>query len=203
MTPVSRALIDTIKARCRVCYTCVRECPAKAIRIVEGQAEVLAERCIACGNCVRVCSQQAKQAAGTIGQVKDLLASGATVAACLAPSFPAEFSSVDPRVVVGMLRALGFHLVTEIAFGADLVSRRYRELVLQPDDRRFIATTCPAIVSYVEKYHPALVGSLAPIVSRHYKLRRFFSDSAHSSKALRRAHQQTAKTNEEPNAQTA
>jgi iron only hydrogenase large subunit-like protein/nitrogen-specific signal transduction histidine kinase len=143
----------------------VRECPAKAIRIVEGQAEVLAERCIACGNCVRVCSQQAKQAAGTTSEVKDLLASGATVAACLAPSFPAEFSDVDPRVVVGMLRALGFHLVTEIAFGADLVSRRYRELVLHADDRRFIATTCPAIVSYVEKYHPALVRSLAPIVS--------------------------------------
>ena len=38
-----------------MCYTCVRECPAKAIRIVEGQAEVVAERCIACGNCARIC----------------------------------------------------------------------------------------------------------------------------------------------------
>ncbi|HWT83811.1 MAG TPA: 4Fe-4S dicluster domain-containing protein, partial [Candidatus Methylomirabilis sp.] len=121
MTPASHALIDTIKARCRVCYTCVRECPAKAIRIFEGQAEVLAQRCIACGNCVRVCSQQAKQVVGTIDQVRGLLASGATTAACLAPSFPAEFFDVNPGVLVGMLRALGFHLVTETAFGADLV----------------------------------------------------------------------------------
>jgi signal transduction histidine kinase/Fe-S-cluster-containing hydrogenase component 2 len=165
MTPASTALIETIKARCRVCYTCVRECPAKAIRIVEGQAEVLAERCIACGNCVCVCSQQAKQAVSTMALVKDLLASGARVAACVAPSFPAEFPGVDHRVVVGMIRALGFHLVTEVAFGADLVSRRYRELVLQTTDRRYIATTCPAIVTYVEKYHPTLVESLAPIVS--------------------------------------
>ena len=49
-------LVTTIKERCRVCYTCVRECPAKAIRIVEGQAEVITERCIGCGNCVKVCS---------------------------------------------------------------------------------------------------------------------------------------------------
>jgi len=143
----------------------VRECPAKAIRIMEGQAEVLAERCIACGNCVRVCSQRAKQAVSTMSRVKELLDSGATVAACLAPSFPAEFPDANPRVVVGMLRALGFHLVTEVAFGADLVARQYHELVEKTSGRRFIATTCPAIVTYVEKYHPTLVDSLAPIVS--------------------------------------
>ena len=41
-------LVYTIKELCRTCYTCVRECPAKAIRIVGGQAEVITERCIAC-----------------------------------------------------------------------------------------------------------------------------------------------------------
>ena len=30
---------------------------------------------------------------------------------------------------------------------------------------RYIATTCPAVISYVEQYYPELVGSLAPIVS--------------------------------------
>ena len=165
MTPGNSAFVETIKSRCRVCYTCVRECPAKAIRIMEGQAEVLGERCIACGNCVRVCSQRAKQAVSTMSRVKELLDSGARVAACLAPSFPAEFPDANPRVVVGMLRALGFHLVTEVAFGADLVARQYHELVEKTSGRRFIATTCPAIVTYVEKYHPTLVDSLAPIVS--------------------------------------
>ncbi|HSB71358.1 MAG TPA: [Fe-Fe] hydrogenase large subunit C-terminal domain-containing protein [Candidatus Methylomirabilis sp.] len=165
MTSVTPMFVETIKARCRVCYTCVRECPAKAIRIVEGQAEILAERCIACGNCVRVCSQHAKQAVSTIDRVRQVLGSGVTVAACLAPSFPAEFSEVDPRVLVGMLRALGFGLVTEVAFGADLVAQGYRNLVKRTNGWRFIATTCPAIVSYVEKYHPALVEGLAPIVS--------------------------------------
>jgi len=178
MSPRSNVFVETIRARCRVCYTCVRDCPAKAIRIQGGQAEVVPDRCIACGNCVRVCSQHAKQAVETTDQVKRLLGSGARVAACLAPSFPAEFSDADPEVVVGMLRALGFALVVEVGFGADLVARQYRQLVQTTNGRQYIATTCPAIVSYVAKYHPRLVRSLAPIVSPMVAMAR----------ALRRSH---------------
>ena len=53
-------VINTIKQNCRRCYTCVRDCPAKAIRIEDGQASVVADRCISCGNCTMVCSQDAK-----------------------------------------------------------------------------------------------------------------------------------------------
>lgn len=158
------ALVTTLKERCRVCFACVRECPAKAIRISGRQAEVIPERCIACGNCVRVCSQGAKQAVSSIGQVDELLAAGGPVAACLAPSFPAEFPELDAPRLVGAVRALGFSFVQEVAFGADLVARRYRELLAEPG-RRFVATTCPAVVSYVERYHPRLVPELAPVVS--------------------------------------
>jgi two-component system NtrC family sensor kinase len=157
--------VETIKERCRVCYTCVRECPAKAIRIADGQAEVIPERCIACGNCVRVCSQSAKHAASSVEQVMALLAGEQPVAAILAPSFPAEFGEVDYRNLVGMLRATGFEYVCEVAFGADLVAQRYRTLLATCNGKRHISTTCPAIVHYVERYHPGLVDSLAPIVS--------------------------------------
>lgn len=174
----STGLVRTIRERCRVCYTCVRECPAKAIRIVEGQAEVMPERCIACGNCVRVCSQKAKEVAGSIDAVRDLLAAGETVAACIAPSFPAEFTEVDARQFVGAVRALGFQRVHEVAFGADLVARRYRELLTKADGKRYVATSCPAVVTYVERYHPGLVGSLAPIVS----------PMVATARALRRVH---------------
>lgn len=36
----NRPLVYSVKDLCRVCYTCVRECPVKAIRIIDGQAEV-------------------------------------------------------------------------------------------------------------------------------------------------------------------
>ncbi len=162
---IDKAFITTIKERCRVCYTCVRECPAKAIRIADGQAEVMPLRCIGCGNCVRVCSQQAKKVVNTVEEVLALLAGEAEVAACLAPSFPAAFPDLDHRTLVGMIRMLGFDYVHEVAFGADLVAHRYHELVRTTNGQRYIATTCPSIVGFVERYHPELVDSLAPIVS--------------------------------------
>jgi len=158
-------LVATIPERCRLCYTCVRDCPAKAIRITGGQAEVVAERCIGCGNCVKVCRRNAKQVAGSIDDVRRLLAGPRPVAAAVAPSFPAEFLELTHGRVVGALRELGFDLVCEVAFGADLVARRYAELVSRHPGRRYIATTCPAIVSYVEKFEPELVPNLAPVVS--------------------------------------
>ncbi len=63
----------------------MRECPAKAIRIADGQAEVIPERCIGCGNCVRVCSQDAKQVLGSLDAAAALLAGTAPVAAAVAP----------------------------------------------------------------------------------------------------------------------
>src|SRR5512135_1061689 len=102
-------LVYTIKELCRTCYTCVRECPAKAIRIVGGQAEVIDERCIACGNCTKVCSQGAKVFLNTTDRVIRLLNSCPDVVALVAPSFPAEFAEIpDYTVLVGMIRALGF-----------------------------------------------------------------------------------------------
>ncbi len=159
------SLVSTIRERCRVCYTCVRECPAKAIRIAGGQAEVIDARCIGCGNCVRVCSQGAKRVLDSVDGVRELLAGPAPVAACVAPAFPAEFTELDPPALAGMLRALGFASVHEVAFGADLVAARYRELLDADPSRRWIATTCPAVTSYVERFHPDLVSHLAPVVS--------------------------------------
>lgn len=160
-----KPLVKTIQERCRVCYSCVRECPAKAIKISGGQAEVIIERCIGCGNCVRVCTQEAKETRSSIQEVEQLLVSDRKIAAIIAPSFPAEFPDVHYKNVVGMIRSLGFDLVLEVAFGADLVSREYRKLVSENHDKNYIATTCPAIVSYVERYHPTLVKNLAAIAS--------------------------------------
>jgi iron only hydrogenase large subunit-like protein/nitrogen-specific signal transduction histidine kinase len=158
-------LVYTIKELCRTCYTCVRECPAKAIRIVGGQAEVIDERCIACGNCTKVCSQGAKVFLNTTDRVKKLLESESKVAAIVAPSFPAEFSDIDDyHILTGMIKALGFKSVSEVSFGADLVADRYKKLVTENKDF-YISSDCPSIVNYVKFYHPALVGNLAPIVS--------------------------------------
>ena len=158
--------VRTVKERCRICYTCVRECPAKAIRIANGQAEVIAERCIGCGNCVRVCSQKAKIVLDSKEGVYELLKAGCKTAVILAPSFPAEFVEIGCKRLVGMIRKLGFDYVNEVGFGADLVAGEYHKLLEQGGANcKYIATSCPAIIAYVERYHPDLVKNLAPIVS--------------------------------------
>jgi signal transduction histidine kinase/iron only hydrogenase large subunit-like protein len=165
MPTSNTVLVTTIGEKCRTCYTCVRECPAKAIRILDGQAQVLHERCIGCGNCVRVCSQGAKQAMGSLMPVEALLVGPHRVAAAVAPSFPAEFPGLDEDVFAGMLFDLGFDLVHEVGFGADLVARETRRLMASHPDRRYISSACPGIVTFVERYHPGLADSLLPVVS--------------------------------------
>ncbi len=167
-------LVYTIKDKCRVCYTCVRECPVKAIKIINGQAEVVPERCIACGNCTRVCSQGAKVFLHSQDKVKMLLDSGQEVYAMLAPSFISEFTDFENyRTLVGTLRSLGFRKVFEVAFGADLVALEYRKLIRKKGINGYISSDCPAIVSYIEKYHPELIGSLAPVVSPMVAMSRY------------------------------
>jgi nitrogen-specific signal transduction histidine kinase/ferredoxin len=162
----NKGLVYTIRDQCRVCFTCVRECPVKAIKIINGQAEVLDERCIGCGNCTKVCSQGAKAFIQSGSEMHELFNSGEKVAALIAPSFPAEFEEIeDYKVLVGMTRALGFSYVLEVAFGADLVSSEYRKILEAEPDRSHISSDCPAIVACIEQYHPHLIPYLVPVVS--------------------------------------
>ena len=161
---MSGTIITTIKQNCRRCYTCVRDCPAEAIRIEDGQAFVVDERCIACGNCTLVCSQNAKAYLSGLERASWLLDEDAPVAALLAPSFPAGFSAPAGQVV-GAFKAAGFDYVVEVAQGADLVSRAYADYLEANPTGVHIATACPAVAEYVRKYHPEMVDRLVPIVS--------------------------------------
>jgi signal transduction histidine kinase/iron only hydrogenase large subunit-like protein len=175
--------IETIKQNCRRCYTCVRSCPVKAIRIVDGQASVVPERCIACGRCTTVCSQNAKTCVSGVESALALLDGGAPVAALMAPSYTAEFSETEPERVTGALRASGFRYVIEVARGADRVSAAYRELLQNDPEGSWIATACPAIVERIRKYHPDLAPRLAPIVSpmiaAALEVRKMYGDGVH------------------------
>ncbi len=159
------AVVRTIRDKCKRCYSCVRTCPARAIRIVEGQAEVIEERCIGCGNCVRVCAQKAKDIESGISGTLEFLAGEEEVYAILAPSFPAAFAENEPKQLATALRTLGFDKVIEVAVGADVTAKAYAALFKESSMPTVISTPCPAIVEYIQKFYPSLLLFLAPIVS--------------------------------------
>ena len=161
---MTTGIVNTIRQNCRRCYSCVRECPAKAIRVDGGQAVVIVERCISCGHCVKTCSQNAKIIIdGTAKVLYDILPSGNTIA-ILAPSFAASFPDNYMKIPTA-LRTIGFTKVIETAFGADLISPLYQEYFENNAHEPIISSACPAVYNYIEKYFTELVPNLAKIVS--------------------------------------
>lgn len=157
------SIIATRPGQCRRCHSCIRRCPAKAIRVHEGQAEVIEERCIACGRCLNVCPRGAREVNDNLPRVRDLIAAGNAVL-MLAPSFPAAFHWL-PGQVVAAARRLGFAAVNEVAFGAELVSRAYRRINDSHPDWLTITSACPAAVGYIQDFAPMLIHYLAQLHS--------------------------------------
>jgi len=159
-------VIQTNLARCRDCYSCVRACTVKAVRVRDAQAQVVQELCIVCGTCVRACPQGAKQVRDDRPVVQQAMAEGRPVVASVAPSAPAFFDLTSFAPLEDALKALGFAAAGETAFGAEMVGRAYgRLLATGTGPRPMIATACPVIVNLVEMYYPDLIPHLAPIVS--------------------------------------
>lgn len=159
-------VIQTNVARCRDCYSCVRACPVKAVRVHEAQAEVVQELCIACGTCVRACPQGAKQVRDDRPSVQAAIAAGRLVVASVAPSAPAFFDLTSFTALDKALKALGFAAAGETAMGAEMVGRAHARLLAEgKGPRPMIAAACPVVVNLVEMYYPDLIGHLAPIVS--------------------------------------
>lgn len=168
-------LIETLKDRCHECYACVRNCPVKAVRVKEGQAEVISDRCINCGNCVRVCSQGAKKVKDYIEDAKEVINNSKKVVAGLAPSFPSYNSKADLYDWISYLKVVGFDKVYEVAWGAQLIISEYKKQVRESNEM-LISSPCPVIVNLIKKYYPELVKNIAPIVSPMEALVRYIKE---------------------------
>jgi two-component system NtrC family sensor kinase len=159
------SIVHSVRDRCVGCYACIRNCPVKAIRIHEGRAEVVRERCIDCGFCINVCASRAKQAESDIDRVWQFFNEPGETWAVLSSSFPAILPGYTPGQLVGAIKNLGFTKVLEDSFGAELVGRRYGRFLRETDLKPAISSNCPAVVAYIERYYPSLVGNIVPIVS--------------------------------------
>jgi signal transduction histidine kinase/NAD-dependent dihydropyrimidine dehydrogenase PreA subunit len=151
--------------KCRQCSYCIQICPAKAIKLEKDNITIIPERCIFCGSCLTACPHQALGYESGLAHVREYIAGHEKIVACLDPAFPAVLDVGTARQLVTALKKLGFTEVWEGAFGAELVSQAYRNLLHEEIDRSLISSFCPVIVFYIQKYLPQLIPNIAPLVS--------------------------------------
>ena len=158
-------IVFTRKASCRDCHRCLRACPVKAIRVHDGQAQVVAERCIACGTCIRECPQKAKAYRNDVAEAARLLAESRRVVASIAPSYVGIFEPWERKRLPSALRRLGFAYVAETAVAAGQVAKAGAAYLQARPKQSHVWASCPAVSQYIRRYRPKDAPLLAPIAS--------------------------------------
>jgi len=157
-------LITNNKDTCRECWGCVRYCPARAIRVVHGRAEIAEERCVKCGLCVSECANCGHGVRDDTAAVRELLASGRPVVAVLASEFVAAMHPLSAHEVERLLEGVGFFAVESTCLGEEMVALEYERTHSRPCASLTLRSTCPVVVDWVVKFHPSLASALSPIL---------------------------------------
>jgi diguanylate cyclase (GGDEF)-like protein len=157
-------LISVDETTCRACWRCVRLCPAHAIRVIDGSAEIIGEKCIGCGACVAGCRSGSIRVRNDGAIVDGLLASDRPVVALLASEFAAAMHPMSPDAVEAALAGVGFYAVESTVLGEEVVALEYEARHAATTGVPVIRSTCPVVNDWVRRYHPGLAGALAPVV---------------------------------------
>jgi len=158
LTPVIR--ID--EEKCVNCYACISECPVKYC--MDGSKEKLlinADICIGCGNCIPACHHDARLPIDDTPQLFSDLKRGDKIVAVVAPAIASVFPGKHLNLN-GFLKSLGVKDFFDVSFGAELTVISYLNYIKKKNPRMVIAQPCPAIVGFIEIYHPELIPYLAP-----------------------------------------
>ena len=161
---LTEPLISHQASQCRECWGCVRLCPVRAIRVVDGRSEVITEKCVKCGLCVNECGNHAHVVRDDTPRVVELLRSRRPVVALLATEFTAALHPLTTAQVERSLELLGFYAVESTLLGEELVAVEYERLHTRSDMLFVLRSTCPVATDFVRMYYPALVPALAPVV---------------------------------------
>ncbi|NUM34139.1 MAG: iron hydrogenase small subunit [Candidatus Brocadiae bacterium] len=174
--------------KCVLCGDCVRMCSevqgigaidfafrgAKAAVLPSFGKDLASVECVYCGQCARVCPTGAITPKPEIEEVwKALENKEKIVIAQLAPAvrvalgeeFGLEPGTSTMGQIVSALRLMGFDMVYDTSFAADLtVIEEGNELINRLKEGKnlpLMTSCCPAWVKYAEQYHPDLMDNLS------------------------------------------
>lgn len=164
--PTSQPQVIAVdKDKCVNCHACLSACPVKYCNDGSGDyVTVDADTCIGCGSCLKACLHQARRYVDDFDAFIADLAGGTPIVGIVAPSAAASFPETYLNLV-GWLKARGLKAAFDVSFGAELTAYSLVEHIRTENPRLVIASPCPAIVSFIQIYHPELLEYLAPIDS--------------------------------------
>jgi iron only hydrogenase large subunit-like protein/ABC-type transporter Mla subunit MlaD len=158
LTPVIR--ID--EEKCINCYACITACPVKYC--MDGSGEKLTinpDLCIGCGNCITSCPHDARRLIDDTARFFEDLKRNEKIVAIVAPAAVSFFTDRYLKLN-GYLKSIGVEAVFDVSFGAELTVLSYVNYIKQSNPKLLIAQPCPAIVTFIEIYHPELLPYLSP-----------------------------------------
>lgn len=150
------------KDNCVNCHACIVVCPVKFCN--DGSSDyvnVNPNMCIGCGACVDACTHDARIYADDTEKFINDLDKGVNMIAVVAPAVAANF----PRQYLklnGLLKHWGVNAIFDVSMGAELTVKSYLNHIQQNKPKCVIAQPCPAIVTFIQVYHPELIQYLAP-----------------------------------------
>ncbi len=160
-------LIHTSVEKCEGCNKCIFKCPARAneafLEADDNKVFIKAGYCISCGECIAICDHDARDYKDdTLNFFEDIKA-GEQISVVIAPAAHLNFE--DVRKLIGYLKEIGVKGVYDVSLGADICTWAHVKAIKEQNITSIISQPCPAIVSYVEKFHPELIERLSPIQS--------------------------------------
>ena len=163
------SLIETNYERCAGCRECVKACPsplANYVKTLDDGRRVLDiddSKCIACGECVRRCTHAARDYNDDTERFFKALGDRRMVIVAH-PAIKAAFGK-KWQAVLRWFKQNGADGIYDGALGSDICTWSYRKQIDSGKMKHVISQHCPAIVRYMEIYHPDCMEDVAPIAS--------------------------------------
>lgn len=163
-------LIEVIQDKCIGCNACIRVCPspeANSVKVLEDGSTVTQinnEKCIACGECIKACKSKARDYDDDIDKFfKDLKERNIILIAH--PAIKTAFPGTWQAVLKWFKQNGAKNGIYDGAYGADICTWAYVRAFENGSAKKVLSQHCPAVVRYMELYHPEATRELSPVHS--------------------------------------
>ena len=149
------------KDKCVNCHRCIAVCPSKMCNDGSGDyVSVNHDLCLGCGHCIEACEHGARHGIDDTSKFFEALKNKERLVAIVAPAVAANFKGLDLQLN-GWLKSIGVEAVFDVGFGAELTTKSYVEYIKKRNPKLMISQPCPALVTWIELYHPELLPFLS------------------------------------------